>query len=478
MNWCYSPQKTFLTGGIPLFIVPESPHSPRTAPAGGTSHAADASLASQLLAAARAVRGVLTGLSLSESLDRSPPDLRPAAQALSFHAMRQLGFAQTARALLAPRRPSDRLTEALLLLGLSLLEASRRQADGADQPPGTPVYAEHTLVHQLVQAADSDRHTRPAKNLINAVLRRYGRERDTLLPRILEKPLARWNHPDWWIDALRQAWPQDWEAILRAADLPPPMTLRANARQIGRDALLERLRQAGIAAGPVGAAGLILDRPRPVRDIPGFAEGWWSVQDTSAQRAGELLPLRDGMRVLDACAAPGGKTAHLLERHVLTLTALDSEDQRLSRVADTLQRLRLQSGDVRLRCADAADPAAWWDGQPYDAILADVPCTASGVVRRHPDIRWLRRAEDVVRTAALQARITDALWPLLAPGGHLLYATCSIFPQEGEWQIRAFLDRHPDAQRLPAPGQILPGGADQGDGFFYALLRKPEQAPR
>jgi 16S rRNA (cytosine967-C5)-methyltransferase len=430
-----------------------------------------------LLAAAQAVRAVLAGQSLSESLDRTPPALRPAAQALSFHAMRQLGFAQTARALLVPRRPPDRLTEALLLLGLSLLEAACRQADGVAQPPGTPVYAEHTLVHQLVQAAESDRHTRPAKHLINAVLRRYGRERAALLPRILKKPLARWNHPDWWIDALREAWPRDWETILRAADQPPPMTLRTNIRRMSRDDLREQLRRAGITAEPVGSAGLILDRPMPVRDIPGFAEGWWSVQDASAQRAGELLPLQDGMRVLDACAAPGGKTAHLLERHAPTLTALDSEASRLARVTDTLKRLGLQSGAVQLRRADAADPAAWWDGQPYDAILADVPCTASGVVRRHPDIRWLRRAEDVARTVALQARITDALWPLLAPGGHLLYATCSIFPQEGELQVQAFLDRHPDAQRLPAAGQILPGGADQGDGFFYALIRKRIHPP-
>lgn len=474
MNWCYSPPKTFLTGGIPALIVPESPHSRRAPSDSAVDQAADIPLSRQLLAAAQAVRGVLTGLSLSESLDRTPPALRPAAQALSFHAMRQLGFAQTARALLVPRRPSDRLTEALLLLGLSLLEASQRQSDGTAQPPGTPLYAAHTLVHQIVQAAESDRHTRPAKNLINAVLRRYGRERTALLPQILATPLACWNHPDWWIEALQQAWPQHWEAILQAADQPPPMTLRVNVRQTSRDTLLERLAHAGIAAQPVGIAGLILDRPLPVRDIPGFAEGCWSVQDDSAQRAGALLPLQDGMRVLDACAAPGGKTAHLLERHTLRLTALDSDARRLERVDENLRRLGLESPDVTLRCADAADPAAWWGGQPYDAILADVPCTASGVVRRHPDIRWLRRAEDVARTAALQTRIADALWPLLAPGGHLLYATCSIFPQEGESQIQAFLDRHADARRLPAPGQILPGGADQGDGFFYALIRKPE----
>lgn len=459
--------------------MPESTHTSSAKPVASNPHTAaqtGIALSQQLLAAAQAVRGVLTGQSLSESLDRTPPALRPAAQALSFHAMRQLGFAQTARVLLAPRRPPERLTEALLLLGLSLLEAGYRHTEGASQTPGTPIYAEHTLVHQLVQAAQSDRRTRPAKNLLNAVLRRYGRERAAMLPQILSKPLARWNHPDWWINALQQAWPQDWEAILQASDQPPPMMLRTNIRQMPRDDLLAQLQQAGIAAQPVGSAGLMLDRPLPVRNIPGFAEGWWSVQDASAQRAGELMPLQDGMRVLDACAAPGGKTAHLLERHALALTALDSDETRLARVADTLQRLRLSSDAVQLRCADAAAPADWWDGRPYDAILADVPCTASGVVRRHPDIRWLRRADDVARTAALQAKITDALWSLLTPGGHLLYATCSIFPQEGESQIQAFLNRHDDALRLPAPGQILPGGADQGDGFFYALIRKQESA--
>ncbi len=474
MNWCYSPQKSPLICRIQSPIVPESPHAPLASP--DSPPRTGIALSQQLLAAAQAIRGVLTGQSLSEALDQTPPALRPAAQALSFHAMRQLGFVQTARALLAPRRPPDRLTEALLLLGLSLLEASLRQADGAPLIPGTPIYTEHTLVHQLVQAAQSDRHTRPAKNLINAVLRRYGRERALLLPQILSKPLARWNHPDWWVGALQQAWPQDWAAILQAADQPPPMTLRTNVRQISRDELLTQLRQAGIIATPVGSAGLILDRPLPVRDIPGFADGRWSVQDASAQRAGELLPLQDGMRVLDACAAPGGKTAHLLERHTLALTALDSDERRLARVADNLQRLRLSSDTVQLRCADAAAPADWWDGQPYDAILADVPCTASGVVRRHPDIRWLRRAEDVTRTAALQASIVDALWPLLKPGGHLLYATCSIFPQEGESQVQSFLVRHGNAQRLPAPGQILPGGTDHGDGFFYALIRKQTSA--
>ncbi|WP_103035160.1 16S rRNA (cytosine(967)-C(5))-methyltransferase RsmB [Castellaniella caeni] len=432
---------------------------------------AQAELAEQLLAAARAIRGVLTGVSLSEALEQTPAALRPGAQALAFYAMRRLGFATALREQLVPRRPPDRLTEALLLLGLCLLEASHQQVDGIPLAAGTPRYAAHTLVHQLVQAAGADRHTRPAKALINAVLRRYGRERHAIRATLTEQPRARFNHPDWWVEALRQAWPEHWQAMLQAADQTPPMTLRTNVRQITRAALLDQLSAAGIAAHPVGEAGLVLEQPRPVRDIPGFDAGWWSVQDASAQRAGALLPLRDGLRVLDACAAPGGKTAHLLERHSLRLTALDSDEKRLARVADNLRRLQLPSDQVQLCCADAAQPSQWWDGQPYDAILADVPCTASGVVRRHPDIRWLRRPEDVSRTAALQARIIDALWPLLAPGGHLLYATCSIFPQEGESQIQAFLARHADARRLSAPGQILPG--DAGDGFFYALLTKP-----
>jgi len=439
--------------------VPESPQSP--------------ALSDQLLAAARAIRAVLDGQSLSEALESIPAALRPAAQALSFHAMRRLGHARAVCERLVPRRPPERLTEALILLGLSLLEASLRQGEGTEQPPGTPIYHEHTLVHQLVEAAAADRRTRPAKGLINAVLRRYGRERAALTEELARRPDAVWNHPDWWIATVREAWPDDWRTILTAADQPPPMALRANARRIGRDALRAHLAEAGLSARPVGEDGLILDTPRPARDIPGYAEGWWSVQDPSAQLAAPLLPLRDGMRVLDACAAPGGKTAHLLERHALRLTALDSDARRLGRVEENLRRLGLESPDATLRCADAARPGDWWDGQPYDAILADVPCTASGVVRRHPDIRWLRREDDLARTAALQARILDALWPLLTPGGHLLYATCSIFPQEGESQVRAFLDRHPGALRLPAPGHILPGGPDSGDGFFYALLRKP-----
>ncbi|MFA5663089.1 16S rRNA (cytosine(967)-C(5))-methyltransferase RsmB [Castellaniella sp.] len=426
----------------------------------------------QLMAAGIAIEAVLRGQSLSAALEHTPKPLRPAAQALSFHAMRHLGLARALRALMVPKTPGCMLVDALLLLGLSLLETSLQAAAGEPLPPGAPRYAAHTVVHQMVAAAASERRTRPAGNLINAILRRYGRERKALQATVADQPEARWNHPQWWIDALRQAWPDDWQALLHAANQMPPMTLRANRRRIGRDALRAQLQQQGLAARPVLQDGLILESPRPVHEIPGHAQGLWSVQDASAQRAAALLPLRPGARVLDACAAPGGKTAHLLEHYDLDLTALDQDAVRLDRIADNLKRLGLFTDSIRICQGDARTPEQWWDGEAYDAILADVPCTASGVVRRHPDIRWLRRASDLARTARLQAEILRALWPVLRPGGHLLYVTCSIFPQEGEQQIQDFLQHGPQARRLAAPGHLLPGGADDGDGFFYALLQK------
>lgn len=424
------------------------------------------------MAAAQAIAAVLQGQSLSDALTALPGDLRPGAQALSFYAMRELGLAQQVLAALVVRTPGTPQVRALLLLGLCLLEAACRAADGREQAEGTPLYPAHTLVHQIVAASTLQPATRRAKGLVNAVLRRYTRERPALLDELSTAPSVRWNHPDWWIQTLQAAWPNDWQAILQASNQAPPMTLRTNPRRLGRDTLQQRLQDAGLHTRAVGTQGLTLARAQPVHSIPGYAEGWWSVQDVSAQRAGDLLPIQDGMRVLDACAAPGGKTAHLLERCTLDLTALDCDAQRLARVADNLQRLGLQSETVRLHCANAARPADWWDGRPFDAILADVPCTASGVVRRHPDIRWLRRPGDLARTAALQARILDALWPTLAAGGHLLYVTCSLFPQEGRLQAQAFRERHPDAHALPAPGHLLPGGSDQGDGFYYALFAK------
>lgn len=441
--------------------------------------ASPVALSKQLLAAAHNIQDVLSGQSLSDSLARTPVALRAAAQALSFYAMRHLGLARALRESLVSRPPPDPLTDALLLLSLCLMDGSLRHAQAdTDASHDIPLYAPHTLVNQAVEAAMHHAKSRPYKGLINAVLRRFGREHDTLWADIEHNPIAHWNHPEWWVDTLHKAWPEHWQTLLEAANTPGPMTLRANLRQNTAAQLHDILEAAGIASTLAGEDGLILATPQPVQDIPGFAEGRWSVQDLAAQLAGRLLPLADGMRVLDACAAPGGKTAHLLERHTLELIALDSDPQRLIRVEQNLDRLGLNGPDIQLCAGDAAHPAAWWNGTPFDAILADVPCTASGVVRRHPDIRWLRRAEDLPRTAALQRRIIDALWPLLRPGGHLLYVTCSIFPAEGEQQIEAFIQRHADAVRLPAPGHILPQSglpaAQQSDGFFYALIAKRE----
>jgi len=431
-------------------------------------------LAGLLAGAARAVRDVLAGRSLTEALEGLPAAERPAVQAIAFHAMRGLGRARALRGQLVARAPSP-AADALLLTALCLLDTAL-EAEAGGQPAG-PRYASHTVVDQAVRAAAAGKALAPYKNLVNAVLRRYGRERDTLLHGLRDDPEARWNHPQWWVQALQAAYPERWRELLAAGNAHAPLVLRVNRRRAGRGQVVRALAQAGVGAAPVLDWGLVLDAPRPVAQLPGFAEGWWSVQDPGAQRAAPLLDVRDGMRVLDACAAPGGKTAHLLESADIELLALDADAGRLARVGQNLERLGLTGPGVALAAADAADPAAWWDGRPFDAVLADVPCTASGIVRRHPDIRWLRRRADVARAAALQRRIADALWTTVAPGGRMLYATCSIFPAECREQAEAFARRHPDAEALPADGQLLPSAGDappaaQHDGFFYALFAK------
>lgn len=438
-------------------------------------------LADVLLAAAQAVQAVQAGASLTEALGHTPVALRPATQAISFHAMRRLGTAMAVRALLVPRKPPSALLEALLLVAFSLLEdpASERDTapsqDGTELPRGhAPSYAAHTVVDQAVRAASGHRKLAAFKGLVNGALRRFLRERDAILGKVANAPESTWNYPAWWVEQLQRDYPQNWQDILQAGNHQGPLTLRVNRRRASREQVLAEFAAAGMAATPVGEHGLLLDHARPVQQLPGFDAGWWSVQDLGAQMAAPLLAVRDGMRVLDACAAPGGKTAHLLETADIDLLALDSDAGRLERVRGNLDRLGLHA---QLRAADAADPSTWWDGRPFDAVLADVPCTASGIVRRHPDIRWLRRANDIDRTAALQVRIADSLWQVVAPGGTLLYATCSVFPTEGERQAAAFASRHPDARRLPSPGQLLPAGPDatpavQHDGFFYALFTK------
>lgn len=431
-----------------------------------------------MLASARNVQAVLSGRSLSEGLAATAPDLRAATQAVTFHVMRRLGLINQVKQLLVQRTPPNPLFDALLLVSLALLDTAVEAAAefSLTTRRDLPVYAVHTVVDQAVEAVASQQKMRSYKGLLNATLRGFIRERSAILAQARENPEGQWNHPDWWIWQLKRAYPDNWHQLLEAANVPGPMTLRVNMRRATVAKVLRELAAVDIEATAVGASGVTLASARPVQAVPGFAQGWWSVQDASAQQAGELLKPQAGMRVLDACAAPGGKTAHLLEQADIDLVALDTDSVRLERVSENLRRLGLMGPNVSLQCADAADLKQWWDGQPFDAVLADVPCTASGIVRRHPDIRWLRREADIPKTVALQRKIVNALWTTVKPGGHLLYATCSIFPQEGEQQAARFLNDHPDASRLPAPGQILPlsetGQASLYDGFFYALFVK------
>ncbi|TAM86754.1 MAG: 16S rRNA (cytosine(967)-C(5))-methyltransferase RsmB [Candidimonas sp.] len=433
-------------------------------------------LSDVLLASARCLRAVSSGRSLSDALPGIQPLLRPAAQAVSFHVMRRLGLAREVRRILVRRAPA---ADALLLTSLALLDTAleygARPAEGV-APREVPLYTVPTVVDQAVNAAGACDASRSCKALFNAVLRRFAREWTAIVARARKNAEARWNYPKWWIQCVHDAYPACWRELLEAGNRPAPMMLRVNPRRSSVGELLAQLRAANLAARPLGRQGIVLDTPRPVHAVPGFDQGWWSVQDVSAQRAGALVAPVAGMRVLDACAAPGGKSAHLLELADIELVALDNDAARLRRMRANLDRLGLMSDAVSLRHADAADPAAWWDGRAFDVVLADVPCTASGIVRRHPDIRWLREPGDVAATASRQAHIVDALWRVVRPGGRLVYATCSLFPAEGGEQAARFLECHGDAERLPAPGQLLPTGiADAGDGFFYAVFARRER---
>lgn len=428
-------------------------------------------LARLLLVAADAVAVVAAGRSLNEALARVNPAERGGAQAISFHALRWWGSTHELRLELAPKAPPP-FVDALLRTALALL-----------WPVPEPAYAEHTVVDQAVAA--TRQRAASAAPFVNAVLRRFLRERDALVARVSRTPLGAFNHQPWWVDRVKADWPGQWQRLLHAAQEHPPMTLRVNARRGSVAWYQQRLAEAGRGSQPLGGQALMLDKPCPVQQLPGFVEGDVSVQDLAAQRAAPLLlgaGLPAGARVLDACAAPGGKTAHLLELADLSVLALDVDAQRQQRVHETLQRLGLRA---EVTVGDAREPAAWWDGQAFDAILLDAPCTASGIVRRHPDVRWLRRADDVTALVATQRDMLAALWPLLKPGGRLLYATCSIFKAEGSAQIDAFLQRQgaqPPTLDGASPGHMLPladNDAQQPsapathDGFYYALLHKP-----
>ena len=424
------------------------------------------SLAFALLGAASSLARVRTGTALPQALGEvfhtyeATPQARGAMQDIAYRTMRQLGRSEALLALMTSKAPEPAMLASLLCAALALLDPP----EGSQAP-----YEAFTVVDQAVGAAGAHPDFAHAKAMVNAVLRRFLRERDSLRAIVMGKPPARWNYPQWWIDAVQTAYPQQWQDILLAGNRQPPLTLRVNLRKTGVDDYLQTLAASGIDATRVGPSALRLAQAMNVAQIPGFEQGLVSVQDAGAQLAAPLLDLHDGMRVLDACAAPGGKSGHILETADVALTALDVDGRRLARVDQNLQRLGLQA-TVKTGAAENAD---WWDGVQYDRILADVPCTASGIVRRHPDIRWLRRKSDTHQLATLSTKILDNLWQMLRPDGKLLFVTCSLWPQESEAQAAAFAARH-GAVRLDAPGQLLPtsGAGQDHDGLFYALFQK------
>jgi 16S rRNA (cytosine967-C5)-methyltransferase len=432
-------------------------------------------LSAQLSWAARGLAAVHSGQSSTEWLGQCPAELRPGVQALLLSGLRQWGLSRALRQLLVPKPPAP-ATDALLCLSLGLL---------TQQPPP---YAPHTLVSQAVEAAKSQPRLKALAPLINACLRRCLREREALLNQVQNQPEARWNHPRWWVEQLQQDHPDAWQRILTQAHQKPPMVLRINPRRTTKADWLQACRDAGIAVQDLPGQAVCLPHPLPVQRIPGFAAGQCSVQDWAAQMAAPLLlnamgaaPAGQRWKLLDACAAPGGKTAHLLECADADVLALDVDARRLLRVQDNLKRLGLQA---RTRAADAAAPETWAEApEMFDGILLDAPCSASGIVRRHPDIAWLRRPQDLISLARQQKALLDNLWPRLKPGGFLLYCTCSVFKVEGEKQVQAFVAHNTQAIIHPAPGHLVPSAGVNApavgdnqvcepDGFFYALLQK------
>jgi len=427
-------------------------------------------------AAARAVATVLNGHALDQAVAAQQTDSRqrPFAQALAYTCVRHLGSARALLRLLLshPDRERPPLLDAVVMCALTELRHM-----------STP---SHAAVGESVAAARALGLPRQA-GLINALLRRYLRERKTLDAQLENDSVARWEHPQWWIKQLQEDWPDQAEQILTAGDQRGPLWLRVNAQRGDRPGMLTRLAEAGLEAKPHPnlADALRVDPPVPVEQLPGFANGMLSVQDAAAQRVVEWVQPQPRMRILDACAAPGGKTAHLLERCPDSqVVALDVDAERVERVRENLDRLKLQA---QLICADAGDPDSWWDGQLFDRILIDAPCTGSGVTRRHPDIKWLRRASDPQQLAQTQLRLLRQLWPLLSPGGRLVYTTCSVFRAENQGVIAEFVDTMEETERaqlshwrpteitvnawMPHGFQVLPGSDDE-DGFFYAAVER------
>ncbi len=418
--------------------------------------------------AARIIADVMHGHSLGDSLPKGLASLREVrdrafVQALCFGVCRYFSRLEALIKvyLSKPLKSADADIQALLLVGLYQLIDMR--------------VAAHAAVGETVQATQV--LGKPwARGLVNAVLRRHQREGEALE---LTDPAYEYAHPTWWIDALRKAWPNEWQAILLANNEHPPFALRVNQRQLSRESYLSNLQDMPAKALSFTEAGIVLAEPVPVEALPGFEEGQVSVQDGAAQLSATLLDLAPNLSLLDACAAPGGKLCHILEHEPsIRAVGLDIDPDRLTSIQENLTRLQLQAN---LLAVDAGNPASWWDQKPFDRILLDAPCSASGVIRRHPDIKLLRKASDIEALAREQMRLINALWQVLAPGGLLVYATCSVFPQENVDIVQAFLAKHSDATEEPIAAewgipqavgrQILPGMYGF-DGFYYARLRK------
>ena len=419
------------------------------------------SLAYALLHAAKLVAAVLEGANLTECYERlvrtNPgwdESVRGAVRDLTWNSLRDYGRGDaTLRHFLTKPLPVS--VHALLLVAVYRLEQRPEQT--------------HTLVNQAV---DATAHlVAGLKGVVNGVLRNVVRQRTNIAGWRDEDVTARYAYPGWWIKRVQREYEKNWEVILEAGNLHPPMSLRVNRRRTTVESYLSELAEAGIEARRLENDALLLEHPLPVSKLPGFAEGRVSVQDAGAQWAAPWLCALDGERVLDACAAPGGKSAHLLELADIELTALELDPVRAERMRDNFARLGLSA---RIMVGDCCVLDTWWDGRPFDRILADVPCSASGVVRRHPDIKWLRRDSDIAGFVAQQANIIDALWQTLAVDGTMLYVTCSVFDDENHRQIKHFLVRHPDAELFtPQPCRIHPLlPTTDHDGFYYACLRK------
>jgi len=419
------------------------------------------------LIAADIVSQVLSGSNLTYSLQEcwnKHPTLshqqKGAIQDFSYGVLRHYGQLAEILANLLERPLKNNKISYLLLIGFYQLLYSK-----------TPAY---TITNQIVLASSKLEKNKKIQGLVNAVLRNFMRLKEALLTKAVEKETSRYSHPQWWINKLRKQYPQHFQDILIADNKRPPMTLRVNQRKISVKKYQQLLTEQGMESQLIEPQALLLKKPVGVEKLPGFYDGLVSIQDAGAQLAAILLDAQSGMRVLDACAAPGGKSTHLLELADLSLTILDNDEARLAQVRQNLERLQLRAAQII--CGDAANPDTWWDGKLFDRILADVPCSASGVVCRHPDIKWLRRKSDLAQFASSQQMILNALWHILARNGKLLYVTCSVFHEENKLQIDRFIQQHSDAQLLTFSESIIPDGQllpnMQHDGFFYALLQK------